>query len=170
MIRGSGAGSRLAGHGSRRYTPNVAAPKRELFKAADVCEVVQVQPYVLRSWEAEFPQIGQAPAGGGPRVYRRADVELVLRIKQLVFEEGLTLSGARRRLEEDNDQNNGGGTAALVEEVFGDRARERLRNVRSGLQSILELLSKSGEQQPELRLVAPTPPKKKASAKAKSKR
>ena len=41
----------------------MAAPKRELFKAAEVCEVVQVQPYVLRSWEAEFPQLGQAPAG-----------------------------------------------------------------------------------------------------------
>ena len=82
----------------------MAAPKRELFKAAEVCEVVQVQPYVLRSWEAEFPQIGQAPAGGGPRLYRRADVELVLRIKQLVFDEGLTLSGARRRLEEDGGE------------------------------------------------------------------
>ena len=44
----------------RLYCPTMAAPKRELFKAADVCEVVQVQPYVLRSWEAEFPQIGQA--------------------------------------------------------------------------------------------------------------
>ena len=101
----------------------MAAPKRELFKAADVCEVVQVQPYVLRSWEAEFPQIGQVPAGGGPRLYRRSDVELVLRIKQLVFDEGLTLSGARRRLEEDSGENNG--AAVLVEEVLGDRVRER---------------------------------------------
>ena len=77
----------------------MAAPKRELFKAAEVCDVVQVQPYVLRSWEAEFPQIGQVSSTGGQRVYRRADIELVLRIKQMVFEEGLTLSGARRRLE-----------------------------------------------------------------------
>ena len=132
----------------------MAAPKRELFKAADVCEVVQVQPYVLRSWEAEFPQIGQVPPGGGPRLYRRSDVELVLRIKQLVFDEGLTLSGARRRLEEDSDKNNG--AAVLVEEVFGDRVREQLRQVKSGLKSILEMLSKDGEQQPELRLVAPS--------------
>ena len=146
----------------------MAAPKRELFKAADVCEVVQVQPYVLRSWEAEFPQIGQVPAGGGPRLYRRADVELVLRIKQLVFEEGLTLSGARRRLEEDRDEDNGG--AVLVEEVFGDRVREQLRSVKSGLKQILKMLSKDGEHQPELRLVAPTAPKKKVAAKAKGKK
>ena len=151
-----------------RYTANVAAPKRELFKAADVCEVVQVQPYVLRSWEAEFPQIGQAPPGGGPRLYRRSDVELVLRIKQLILEEGLTLSGARRRLEEDNGKNNG--AAVLVKEVVGDRVREQLRQVKSGLRSILEMLSKNGEQQPELRLIAPSAPKKKVAAKAKSKK
>jgi len=146
----------------------MAAPKRELFKAADVCEVVQLQPYVLRSWEAEFPQIGQAPAGGGPRLYRRSDVELVLRIKQLVFEEGLTLSGARRRLEEDGGKNNG--AAILVEEVVDARVREQLRNVKSGLKSILEMLSKDGEHQPELRLVAPSATRKKVAAKAKGKK
>ena len=148
--------------------PKMAAPKRELFKAADVCEVVRVQPYVLRSWEAEFPQIGQVPAGGGPRLYRRSDVELVLRIKQLVFEEGLTLSGARRRLEEGDDTSNG--TPLRVEDVLGDRVRERLKNVKSGLQSIFEMLSKDGEHQHELRLVAPSSPKKKAVAKGKLKK
>jgi DNA-binding transcriptional MerR regulator len=153
---------------SRGYTPNVAAPKRELFKAADVCDVVQLQPYVLRSWEAEFPQIGQVPVGGGPRLYRRADIELVLRIKQLVFEEGLTLSGARRRLEEDGDKNNG--AAMLVGEVVGDRVRGQLRQVRSGLQSILEKLSKDTRPEPELRLVPPAPAKKKSVAKAKAKK
>lgn len=148
----------------------MAAPKRELFKAAEVCEVVQLQPYVLRSWEAEFPQIGQAPAGGGPRVYRRADIELVLRIKQLVFDEGLTLSGARRRLEEDGDQDNG--TGVLVDEMLGAGVREKLRHVKTGLQSILQMLSKD-EEQGELRLVPPPVPvaaKKKPVAKAKAKK
>ena len=147
----------------------MAAPKRELFKAAEVCEVVQVQPYVLRSWEAEFPQIGQVPSGGGPRVYRRADVELVLRIKQLILDEGLTLSGARRRLEEDSGAPSNG-AAMLVEEVLGDRVRDRLKNVKTGLQSILQLLSKDVDSQAELRLVAPQPAKKKPVAKTKGKK
>jgi len=147
--------------------PKMAAPKRELFKAADVCEVVQVQPYVLRSWEAEFPQIGQVPAGGGPRLYRRSDVELVLRIKQLVFEEGLTLSGARRRLEEDGGERNG--ASVLVQEAVGDRVRDQLRQLKSGLQSILTMLSED-EPQSELRLVAPSAPKKKSVAKSKAKK
>ena len=147
----------------------MAAPKRELFKATEVCDVVQVPPYVLRSWEAEFPQIGHAPSAGAPRVYRRSDIEMVLRIKQLVFDEGLTLSGARRRLEDEKKH----GGPIHVEEVLGDHVRERIRNVKTGLRSILEMLSKDGEHQPELRLVAPPAPsasKKKVISKAKGKK
>ncbi len=143
----------------------MAAPKRELFKAAEVCEVVQVQPYVLRSWESEFPQIGQVPADGGPRLYRRSDVELVLHIKQLVFDEGLTLSGARRRLDEDGGKRNG--AAVRVEEVLGDRARDRVRHVRHGLQAILQLLSKDVAA---LRLVPLPDVKKKTVAKVAKKK
>ena len=156
----------------RCYTAfEMAAPKRELFKAAEVCDVVQVPPYVLRSWEAEFPQIGKAPSAGAPRVYRRADIELVLRIKQLVFDEGLTLAGARRRLEEEGEQKTGG--PILVDEVLGDHVRDRIKNVKTGLRSILEMLSADGGHQSELRLVAPTPPpaaKKKTVTKSKSKK
>lgn len=147
----------------------VVQPKRELFKAVEVCEVAQLQPYMLRSWEAEFPQMGRAPAGGGARLYRKADIELVLRIKQLILDEGLTLSGARRRLEEDGDKKDGA-TAALMQKVVGDRVRDGLQNVRSGLQSILEMLSGEDEQQAELRPVRPAAAKKKTIAKAKSKK
>ena len=72
-------------------------PNRSLFRQPEVCEIASIQPYVLRSWEAEFPDLGVAKAEGGPRVYRRADVERVLRIKQLLYGEGLTLAGVRRR-------------------------------------------------------------------------
>ncbi len=71
----------------------------KLFKAADVCDLAQVQPYVLRSWEKEFPGIGVAEGADSPRLYRQSDIDQVLRIKQLVFGEGLTLAGARRRLD-----------------------------------------------------------------------
>jgi DNA-binding transcriptional MerR regulator len=129
----------------------MAMPKREVFKAPEVCEMAQLQPYVLRTWEAEFPALGQ-PSNGGPRLYRRADVEMVLRIKQLVFVEGLTLAGARRRLEE---QEAGPSIAAVaVDDVLGGMARSRLRQVRTGLEAIMKLLEKDvGER--ELQLVPP---------------
>ena len=139
--------------------------KRELFKSADVCELTQLQPYVLRSWEAEFPGLGKPAASGGGRVYRRSDVELVLRIKALVFDEGLTLAGARRRLEEEQE----GGTsvaAVAVDDVLTDLARTKLRDVRMGLEAILQMLSRGGpDGVPELKLVAPGARAKTSAAK-----
>jgi DNA-binding transcriptional MerR regulator len=116
------------------------APK--LFKAAEVCDMTQLQPYVLRSWEKEFPGIGLQKSPEGQRLYRQSDVEQVLRIKQLVFGEGLTLAGARRRLEEaepasavTDDE------VADVLEALASDARMRVAHVRDGLRSILKVLS-----------------------------
>ena len=147
----------------------MAAPKRELFKAAEVCEMAQVQQYMLRSWEAEFPTLGHAPPGGGPRVYRRADVQMALRIRQLVFDEGLTLAGARRRLEEAAEEPFDGAAAVILEDVLGARARERLRQVREGLQSILQMLTRD-QNEAELMLVAPPAAGKVKKAVAKARR
>ena len=77
----------------------VEIPDREWFKPSEVCELARLQPYVLRSWEIEFPGLGVQRTAGSPRVYRRSDVERVLRIRELVFGEGLKLAGARRRIE-----------------------------------------------------------------------
>ena len=136
----------------------VEIPNRALFKAAEVCDLVKLQPYVLRSWEAEFPELGVSKAGG-PRVYRRADVEQGVRIKHLLLVEGLTLAGARRKIEEE--------TAPIVsdepaiQELIGRNARERLTAVRRGLQSILELLASKGEGR-EFRLTPPPAPASRA--------
>ena len=144
------------------------APK--LYRAAEVCEMTQLQSYVLRSWEKEFPGIGVQKSADSVRLYRQSDVDQVLRIKQLVFGEGLTLSGARRRLEEDSGETNG--ATVLVDEMLGAGVRQKLKTVKNGLESILQLLSKD-EEQGELRLVPPPPPaapKKKPVAKAKAKK
>lgn len=116
----------------------------KLYKAAEVCDLAQLQPYVLRSWEKEFPGIGVQKSPDGPRLYRQSDVEQVLRIKQLVFGEGLTLAGARKRLEERAASADGGATDSEVAEVLealASDARTRIANVRDGLRSLLKLLS-----------------------------
>jgi DNA-binding transcriptional MerR regulator len=119
----------------------IEIPNRALFKASEVCELVQVQPYVLKSWESEFQDLGVAKAAGGPRIYRRADVEQVLRIKQLLLVEGLTLAGARRKIEEETAPV--AVDTPVIDELIGRNARERLTEVKRGLRSILELLSAS---------------------------
>jgi DNA-binding transcriptional MerR regulator len=115
----------------------------KLYKAAEVCELAQLQPYVLRSWEKEFPGIGVAKPGDGQRLYRQSDVDQVLRIKQLVFTEGLTLSGARRRIEERTAAVTPVSQAEVAEviEALASDARTRVANVRDGLRSLLKVLS-----------------------------
>ena len=119
----------------------------KLYRAPEVCEITGLQPYVLRSWEKEFPGIGLQKSADGPRLYRDSDVEHVRQIQQLVFGEGLTLAGARRRLEEsgllaappppsDDD-------VADVLEALGADARTRIASVRQGLKAILDLLSRA---------------------------
>src|SRR5215831_14517839 len=120
---------------------HIDIPKRALFKAAEVCDLLKVQPYVLRSWEAEFPDLGVAKTTGAARVYRRADVEQVLRIKHLLVVEGLTLAGARKKLTEDTAPV--AADAPVLDELLGRHARERLTEVKRGLRSILDLLSAS---------------------------
>jgi DNA-binding transcriptional MerR regulator len=123
------------------FVADVEIPKRALFKASEVCEIASVQPYVLRSWESEFPDLGVSKSAGAPRIYRRADVEKVLRIKHLVFNDGLTLAGVRRRIEEEAPPVLEEAAAAPIKELLGRNARERLAAVKRGLISILEMLN-----------------------------
>ena len=120
---------------------DVEIPNRALFKASEVCEIAGVQPYVLRSWESEFPDLGVSKSAGGPRIYRRADVERVLRIKQLVFADGLTLAGVRRRIDDEAPPVLEEAAAAPIKELLGRNAKERLSEVKRGLMGILEMLS-----------------------------
>jgi DNA-binding transcriptional MerR regulator len=117
----------------------------KLYTAADVCELVQLQPYVLRSWEKEFPGIGVQKSVDSQRLYRQSDIDHVLRIKQMVFGEGLTLAGARRRLEAQLTTPGAAAAAAddadEVLETLGHDARARIAMVREGLRSLLDTLS-----------------------------
>jgi DNA-binding transcriptional MerR regulator len=117
----------------------VQIPSRSLFRQPEVCEIAQVQPYVLRSWEAEFKDLGVAKTAGGPRVYRRADVERVLRIKHLLFVEGLTIAGARRRLQD--EQAAPAPESGALDDLFTSDARERILSVRKSLRELAAMLA-----------------------------
>ena len=125
--------------------PDALIPKRALFKPGEVCSIAGVKPYILRSWEAEFQTLGHRSKRDGARVYRRADVEMVLQIKDLVFGEGLTLGAARRKIEAEAAPEPSGTDEELLSELFDADARERLAQVKKGLRSILDLLSATGE-------------------------
>lgn len=83
----------------KRLPPVGEIPDRLYFRIGDVARICAVEPYVLRFWETQFPSLKPNKGGTGQRLYRRREVELALRIKQLVHNEGYTLAGARQALE-----------------------------------------------------------------------
>jgi DNA-binding transcriptional MerR regulator len=132
-------------------------PNKLFFKIGEVCEITDTQPYVLRYWESEFPSLAPAKNSSGQRIYRRKDIETVLRIKQLLYDEGFTIAGAKKRLEsemagrpETPTSLAAASVAAEVKEVpaeFGpdDRTRIVLEEVRVQLRDLLTLLGGSAK-------------------------
>ncbi len=100
-----------------------------LYKIGEVCKMADVQPYVLRYWETEFPALAPNKSGGGQRLYSKHEIDIILRIKQLLYAEGFTIAGAKKKLE--------GEVAAPVEKKDLTRA---LLEVKKELRAILEML------------------------------
>ena len=77
------------------------AAAEKLYKIGEVCKLADLQPYVLRYWETEFPQLSPGKSGGGQRLYTQREVDIILRIKELLYREGFTIAGAKKKLEAD---------------------------------------------------------------------
>src|SRR6266705_375562 len=127
-------------------------PNKLFFKIGEVCEITDTQPYVLRYWESEFTALAPAKNSSGQRIYRRRDIETVLRIKQLLYDEGFTIAGAKKRLETELAGRAVTPTpeslAASVTPMptapgAGDHAVQALREVRTQLREILTLLDRN---------------------------
>jgi DNA-binding transcriptional MerR regulator len=82
-------------------------PDKVYFKIGEVAEIVGVKPYVLRYWETEFPDIAPAKSKSKQRLYKRKEVEMILRIRDLLYKEKFTIEGARKRLKELNKRGKG---------------------------------------------------------------
>ncbi|HEY7388442.1 MAG TPA: MerR family transcriptional regulator [Bryobacteraceae bacterium] len=112
-------------------------PDKLYFRIGEVSEIVAVEPYVLRYWESEFPQLSPKKSGTGHRLYRRKDVELLLRIKHLLYEKRFTIEGARQNLRDEAV------TTKAPEEASAQRSlfpADPLPEIRRELVEILEIL------------------------------
>ena len=107
--------------------PTPEIPDKLFFKIGEVCEIVGVEPYVLRFWETEFPNFAPGKSKAGHRVYKRKDVENVLRIKELLYGRGFTIAGARKQLSKSRGSRRADRDAVLIQ-------------VRNELRDILTLL------------------------------
>ena len=102
---------------------------KRYFRIGEVSRIIGVEPYVLRYWESEFPQIRPSRADSQQRTYQKKDLELIKEIKRLLYEEKLTLEGARKRLKNQSSQTEAVEPADMIREIKGE------------LQSIADLLS-----------------------------
>ena len=137
--------------------PAVSIPEKLFFKIGEVCELAGVQAHVLRYWESEFPMLAPQKNRAGQRVYRKRDVEIALRIKELLYDDQYTIAGAKKRL---SNELRAGGKLKIVsnegDESRGDTSgqprrpetaedRKALKKVASELRELLALL----ESQPK---------------------
>jgi DNA-binding transcriptional MerR regulator len=112
----------------------MATDEGRLYKIGEVCKLADVQPYVLRYWETEFPALAPNKSGGGQRLYSQREIDTILRIKQLLYSEGFTIAGAKKKLETEGDD-------AHPAPAQKDLTRALL-DVRKELRAILQILSR----------------------------
>ena len=118
-----------------------AVDEKRLYKIGEVCRMADVQPYVLRYWETEFPPLTPNKSGGGQRLYTQREIDIILRIKQLLYSEGFTIAGAKKKLETELN-------APVIEAPppsapkSSKKARPSLVEVKRELAAILRMLEK----------------------------
>src|SRR3984957_16989664 len=117
-------------------TDDVLIPDKLYFRIGEVADLCRLPAYVLRFWESEFPQLKPVKSSTGQRMYRKRDVESVLRIKQLLYEQGFTISGARQQLRAEIKSDK---TQTAI--PFPTQSAPEIQNIRQGLREILNLLS-----------------------------
>ncbi len=119
-----------------KVSEEIIIPDKLYFRIGEVSELCDLPAYVLRFWETEFPQLKPVKSSTGQRMYRRKDVENVLRIRQLLYDEGFTIAGARQHLKETKTDK----TQPPL--PFPERPSSDLKHIRQGLREILTILSK----------------------------
>jgi DNA-binding transcriptional MerR regulator len=121
---------------AKQKTEEVFIPDKLYFRIGEVANLCRLPAYVLRFWESEFPQLKPVKSSTGQRMYRKRDVESVLRIKQLLYEQGFTISGARQQLRTENKTDK---TQTAI--PFPSHSAPDLQHIRQGLREILDMLS-----------------------------
>ena len=119
-----------------KKSSDIIIPEKLYFRIGEVAQLCHLPAYVLRFWETEFPQLKPTKSSTGQRMYRRRDVESVLSIKKLLYEQGFTIAGARQHLRSEHHAEKN--QAPLP---FPTRSAPDLKYVRNGLKEILGILS-----------------------------
>ncbi len=139
--------------GSTASEAPVEIPDKLFFSIGEVCKLVRVEPYVLRFWESEFPRLKPGKGPNGRRMYRKRDIETVLTIKNLLYDQGFTIAGARKALaagaasggprQGDRESPRESGTPpSEAASAASAGSAERVHTLKSELRAILTILNR----------------------------
>lgn len=115
----------------------VIIPDKLYFRIGEVAQLSKLEPYVLRFWETEFPQLKPSKGSTGQRMYRRRDVENILHIKRLLYDEGYTIAGARERMKAESRPK----AAQTMLPLASAPSTDRLKRMRQELRELLRMLN-----------------------------
>ena len=124
---------------------SVEIPNKLYFRIGEVCRLLKLEPYVLRFWESEFPTLSPTKGANGRRMYRKKDVEMVVTIKDLLYERGFTIAGARKVLSRKDEASTLLSAVANSPKTQAQKARpapEKLDQVKLELLNILTILNR----------------------------
>jgi len=143
--------------------PAKVIPDKLFYKIGEVCDHIGVQPHVLRYWESEFPMLAPQKNRAGQRVYRRKDLEIVMRIRELLYDEKFTIAGAKRKLADElrggpaarlkvvtpemavDPESAGLPAATAASGAAGAHARRSIKRIRRELEAVLTMLNSDGK-------------------------
>ena len=127
-------------------TATQTAAEQGLYRIGEVSRMTDLKPFVLRYWETEFPMLEPVKSASGHRLYRQQDVDMVLRIKRLLYDEGFTIAGARRHLREHNGagdaESSSSAASGATEGAAQLLSRKMLLDLRDSLRAFLTLLER----------------------------
>jgi DNA-binding transcriptional MerR regulator len=123
-------------------TATQTATEQRLYRIGEVSRLTELKPFVLRYWETEFPMLEPVKSPTGHRMYRQEDVDMVFKIKRLLYDEGFTIAGARRHLRENGTAGSETISSAHNENAAELLSRRMLLDLRDTLRAFLTLLER----------------------------
>lgn len=128
----------------RRLSENKPIPDKVYYSITEVADITGLKPHILRYWETEFPVLKPRKNRAGNRAYRKKDIEIILLIKKLLYEEGFTIDGAKRRIRELRKVTQ---MQSPPKDLQGElrKMREFLRDVKEELETVIRILAMKDE-------------------------
>lgn len=120
-------------------------PDKLYFKIGEVADLVGLKPYVLRYWETEFREIGPVKSRTNQRLYKRRDVEMIFKIKELLYQERFTINGAKKRLKEEGERSHSDASQQILSFAGGqgDLSSKAKGQIRGELGSLIQEMMES---------------------------